>query len=112
MGFERRELVSGFVGGLRQFADYLENDPGMAVYDACGDFFVEVASLMYDATFYALLDGAREELVRQRVICEGGAFEWDMVVPAFMQAVAEFACGGDREEKPVGPVPVSPRVPR
>lgn len=99
---ERGCKVVEFVGALRQFAKFLEKEPEMAFWDASGDFFVGVCALMYDDQFLKLLEGERAELVRQGVVREAEAFEWDQVVCAFMTAVAEFACGHVACDEPAG----------
>ncbi|MEN6452362.1 MAG: hypothetical protein ABFC96_17875 [Thermoguttaceae bacterium] len=62
--------VGEFADALRQFADYLENEPEMAVLDSGGDLFVACTDLVYDDRFMVLLRSDRENL-------EGMIGNWD-----------------------------------
>jgi hypothetical protein len=98
---DKADCVAEFVSALRQFADYLEDDGGMAVIDAEADLFVGVASMLGDEGFRAMVGRDVGGVVwRGEELPRDGEL-WGRVLCRFCAAVAEFGfeCRGGGSER-------------
>ena len=93
-----RECLAGFVDALRQFADYLEQEPDMACLDASGDLFVAAAALSYSGQFDNTLRSERQRLGSMLGRLNFGA--WLYAFTGWCGAVAELAYRLKQKEMP------------
>lgn len=82
--------VSCFVDAVRDFVALLQDEPGQAVWDAHGDFFVGMSQLFYDDEFRKELAECRADDERIIHVLED-PHVWLAAVCTLFGAIANYA---------------------